>query len=127
MKIALRLMLVLALVLSAGAVFAQGDSLSIKDCQAKKPAVTFPHKTHVDAKIACNKCHHTQADLKAGGKAEACSKCHVAPEKATTPKCAEMSMTKNPFHITCVGCHKDEVAKNAASKAPTKCDGCHKA
>lgn len=103
------------------------EKITIKDCQAKKAAVEFPHKMHIDNGVACSKCHHNQADLKAGGTEEVktCASCHVTPEKAETPKCAEMSGTKNPFHITCVGCHKEEVAKKADSKAPTKCDQCH--
>lgn len=103
------------------------EKITIKDCQAKKVAVEFPHKAHIDRGLACTKCHHNQDDLKAGGTMEVkgCASCHVTPEKAETPKCGEMSTTKNPFHITCVGCHKEEVAKKADSKAPTKCDQCH--
>ena len=37
----------------------------------------------------------------------------------------EVITTKNPFHITCVGCHKEEAKTNAETKAPTKCDQCH--
>ncbi|MGE5232691.1 MAG: cytochrome c3 family protein [Acidobacteriota bacterium] len=104
------------------------EKVTIKDCAAKKPAVEFPHKAHIDSGLACATCHHTQKDLKAGAAEEVkpCSACHVTPEKAETPKCSEMSPTKNPFHITCMGCHKEEVAKKADSKAPTKCDQCHK-
>lgn len=103
------------------------DSVKLNACQAKQPAVTFPHKTHV-AVGECKTCHHTQADLKAGSDTavQKCGPCHVKPEKETTPKCAEMSMTKNPFHIKCVGCHKATVAKDATKKAPTKCAECHK-
>ena len=122
-----------ALVLLAGtALFATvakdaPEKITIQDCQAKKPAVAFPHKMHFDSGIACTKCHHTQADLKAGAAIEVktCASCHVTPEKAETPKCSEMSPSKNPYHIVCMGCHKEEVAKKADSKAPTKCDQCH--
>jgi len=102
------------------------ESVTIDDCVAKKAAVVFPHKAHAE-KLECKTCHHAQADLKAGAATEVqtCGSCHVNPEKAETPKCSEMSATKNPFHLTCVNCHKEEVAKNAASKAPTKCDQCH--
>ena len=102
------------------------DKVTIDDCVAKKTAVAFPHGEHAKA-IACDTCHHTNKGLKAGEATEVatCGSCHVAPEKAETPKCSEMSATKNPFHIGCVGCHKEELAKKADTKAPTKCDQCH--
>jgi hypothetical protein len=34
-------------------------------------------------------------------------------------------MSKNPFHATCINCHKEELKKNAEAKAPTKCTDCH--
>ena len=114
--------------LVATAVFAgtaAPDKTTIDDCVVKKAAVEFPHKAHVDGGIGCATCHHTQPDLKAGGEAQSCGSCHNAPEKAETPKCSEMSTTKNPFHLSCIKCHKEEVAKKADSKAPTKCDQCH--
>ncbi len=97
-------------------------SITIKECQAKQPPVVYPHKQHVDLKIACKTCHHKQPDLTATSDVEVkpCTSCHLNPEKATTPSCKEMSSTKNPFHIRCVGCHKTE------KKGPTVCSGCHK-
>ncbi|MNC87693.1 Cytochrome c3, 13 kDa [compost metagenome] len=102
------------------------DKVTIDDCVAKKAAVAFPHGEHAKT-IACATCHHTQQELKAGAAVEVqtCGSCHTTPEKAETPKCSEMSMAKNPFHDGCVNCHKEEVKKDAASKAPTKCDQCH--
>lgn len=102
------------------------DQATLDDCVAKKSAVVFPHGQHAKD-IACATCHHTQADLEAGAATEVktCGTCHVTPEKAETPVCSQMSMTKNPFHLTCVNCHKEEAKKNAESKAPTKCDQCH--
>ncbi len=79
------------------------ETIKIADCQAKKAPVDFPHGKH--AKLDCTKCHHTQEGLKAGSDVvvEKCSACHNTPEKAETPKCSEMSATKNHFHISCVG------------------------
>ena len=34
-------------------------------------------------------------------------------------------MTDNPYHIGCVGCHKEAKKADAATKAPTACTGCH--
>jgi len=98
------------------------ESATIDACKKKKAAVVFPHKKHVDAKLECAKCHHTQKDLKAGADVEVkkCSSCHLTPEKPETPKCTETSSKKNPFHISCTGCHKEQ------KKGPTKCKECHK-
>jgi hypothetical protein len=114
-----------SLVLAAsGLMIAADDVITIDDCANKKSAVSFPHTAH-QALTECATCHHTQPDLAAGGEGEKCSNCHMEPEDAATPKCSEMSMTKNHFHKNCVSCHKDAVKKDAESKAPTKCDGCH--
>jgi hypothetical protein len=98
------------------------ETIVIDDCAAKQSPVTFPHKAHQEL-TECATCHHTQKDLKAGSDMEVqpCSACHLEPEKAETPQCSQMSTSKNPFHITCVGCHK-ESGKEAA---PTKCFDCH--
>jgi len=102
------------------------ETIKLDACMAKKTAVEFPHAAHIKH-LECKTCHHTQEGLKAGGSEEvqACSSCHLKPEKAETPSCTEMSSTKNPFHMLCVNCHKEEAKKNAETKAPTKCDGCH--
>jgi len=47
-----------------------------------------------------------------------CSQCHLDP-KDKAPTMREMSLTKNPFHIRCIGCHK------AQKKGPIVCTGCH--
>jgi Class III cytochrome C family len=127
-----RIGLAIATVLTAGVVYAATaaqapEKITIDDCVAKKTAVEFPHKAHIDGNIACTTCHHAQEGLTATSTMEvqACGACHTTPEKADTPVCSQMSQTKNPFHITCVGCHKEEVKKNADSKAPTKCADCH--
>lgn len=103
------------------------EKVKIADCQAKQGPVEMSHKAHVGL-TECKHCHHTQADLKAGSDAvvQKCGECHVKPAKDTTPKCADGSMTKNPFHVNCLGCHKDAIKKDAKVKAPTKCGECHK-
>ncbi len=91
--------------------------LEIKECQKAKGPVNFDHQKHFKAKpeTKCIDCHHK-------GKNEGCTTCHKqAQEKIGT--CADMSPTKNPFHVKCIACHKAEAAKFPA--APVKCDGCH--
>ena len=121
----------LIVMLSAVGMLAYGaatipDEITIDDCQSKQPAVKFSHKAHT-AKTDCVTCHHTQKGLTAdkASEAKACDSCHNAPEKAEMPKCSEMSLTKNPYHIACINCHKQELKKNAQAKAPTKCTDCH--
>ena len=95
----------------------------IKGCQKTKPPVTFPHELHVKKnKIECKTCHHKEADTPCSS-----SKCHASnggKAEGKRPGCAEMSPLKNPFHIRCVGCHKQKISQSP--KAPTKCVECHK-
>lgn len=99
------------------------DKTTIDACKKSKDPVPFDHKKHVDGKIDCVKCHHTQKDLKAGSDIEVqkCSACHLKPEKPETLKCTEMGVAKNPFHKLCLDCHKAD-----AKKPATKCADCHK-
>lgn len=100
------------------------DKILLDDCRDKKGAVPFAHKEHVNEnKIACDTCHHTQKGLKAGSDTvvKKCVACHLNPtDKA--PSCKEKSTSKNPYHLRCLGCHKEK----ADPKAPTKCADCHK-
>jgi hypothetical protein len=116
--------LVVMTVLVSGALFqaAAGEAVTIDDCVNKKSAVEFPHEAHFEL-TECTTCHHTAEGLTADSDMEVkpCGACHTEPEGAETPKCSEMSLSKNPFHINCVGCHKESGSENA----PTKCDGCH--
>jgi hypothetical protein len=88
----------------------------IKACQKSKPPVTMSHEEHTKkAKIECKTCHH-----KGEGKTCSEAKCHQGKAEGKRPGCAEMSLTKNPFHISCIGCHKKE------NKGPKTCAKCHK-
>jgi hypothetical protein len=102
------------------------ESITLDQCAAKQAPVEFTHAKHAD-RMKCGTCHHTQADLTADSTetVASCTSCHKDPEDAKTPSCAQMSPTKNPYHINCMGCHKDEVKKDASLKAPTKCKECH--
>ncbi len=114
----------------AAMAYAEGipEKITIDDCAKKKAAVEFPHKAHFEV-TDCVTCHHTDKGLTVDNYAEmevkACGVCHIEPEKAETPMCSKSSKKKNPFHIRCIACHKETLAKDAASKAPTKCKQCH--
>jgi hypothetical protein len=97
------------------------------DAAAKKqPAVTFDHIKHAE-KLAksCDTCHHTEKGLtkeqNATNKVDVkkCSTCHLDP-KDKAPSMREMSLTKNPMHVRCINCHKEQ------KKGPTACTACHK-
>jgi len=103
--------------ISALAAKAPPKEVVIKACQKVKPPVAFPHETHVKkAKIACKTCHHK------GEAGQACSAagCHAGKAEGKRPGCAEMSPSKNPYHIGCVKCHKEK------AKGPKACNECHK-
>jgi hypothetical protein len=92
------------------------------DAAAKKqPAVSFPHEKHMKLAKTCDVCHHTEKGLTADSKVEVkkCSTCHLDP-KDKAPSMREMSMTKNPFHMKCIACHKEQ------KKGPVACTACHK-
>jgi hypothetical protein len=96
------------------------------DAAAKKqPGVPFDHAKHGDTLAkSCGTCHHTQKDLTKAHTntvdVKKCSTCHLDPKSASIPSMREMSMTKNPYHIRCISCHKEQ------KKGPTVCKDCHK-
>jgi hypothetical protein len=103
----------------------QPETVKLDSCGEKQPAVDFPHMKHFqELSIPCVTCHHTNTGLtlETAGAAsiEKCTSCHLEPEKAETPSCKEMSLTKNAMHLACVSCHKEQ------AKGPTKCADCHK-
>ena len=113
------------LCLAATFAFAHYPGVVKVDVAAKKqPPVTFNHAKHGDTLVkSCDTCHHTNKGLT---KAQAdkvevkkCAECHLEA-KGKTPSMREMSLTKNPMHIRCVGCHKE------TKKGPMACTGCHK-
>ena len=114
--------LVLSAAVAAGAAQKVPDEVVIGAAAAKKAPVPFPHGEHVKQVKSCDVCHHTDKGLTAETAADVkpCSACHLNPTDETVPSMGQMSMTKNPFHKTCITCHKTE------AKGPTKCDDCHK-
>ena len=101
-----------------------GPTTTKIDAAAKKqPGVLFSHEKHAHKLVkSCDTCHHTQKGLVNSEKTKVvpCKTCHLDPKDPKIPSMREMSMTKNPFHIHCVDCHKKE------KKGPTACTGCHK-
>lgn len=98
------------------------ESVTINAAASKQPGVVFPHAKHMTAVAKCETCHHTDKGLTKDTDKDVkkCSACHLNPKDANVPNMADMSMSKNPFHVRCVGCHKAE------KKGPTLCKDCHK-
>ena len=100
------------------------DTIVIDAAAKMQLPVPFTHGKHAtELAKTCDTCHHTQKGLTAEKshsiKVEKCSSCHLDP-KAGVPSMREMSPTKNPFHIACISCHKEQ------KKGPVMCTGCHK-
>ncbi len=102
-----------AALFGAVAIADNSEVIVIDKAQAKKAPVTFTHKAHQE-KNDCVVCHHT---AKGADDAESCFTCHG--QNPDIPDPSQMSSKKNPFHIRCVGCHKEQAA------GPTKCKECH--
>lgn len=90
--------------------------VTIDKCKKKKSAVTFDHGKHAKEIKDCKSCHHK------GKEQQACSSagCHAGKAEGKRPGCEEMSPSKNPYHIKCMGCHKK------MEKGPRGCADCHK-
>lgn len=94
------------------------DTVVLKACAKKKPAITFAHKKHLrwlKGKVKCTSCHHK------GMKVKNCTNgsCHLKPQKQMKA-CTSGHVKKNPFHKQCIGCHKK------MTKGPKTCKACHK-
>jgi hypothetical protein len=90
------------------------------DGTKKKNPVTFNHTKH--QALGCQKCHHTEKELKAGGTpAKLCFDCHGPEAKDKQLDSYEMIHGKGGL---CLACHKTDAAAMAA-KAPTACKDCH--
>jgi Class III cytochrome C family len=117
----LALLAMLAL-FAAGTVAGVSTILTIDEAKAKQPGVAFDHAKHAAGLAACDVCHHTQKGLTKDSTdpVKSCAVCHLDPKDEKTPSMREMSAAKNPFHVRCIGCHKEQ------KKGPTSCTECHK-
>jgi hypothetical protein len=102
-----------------------GPAKTVINAAAKKqPGVPFDHKKHSETLVkTCDTCHHTNKGMTnanaTGVKVAKCTTCHLDP-KGKVPSMRDMSLTANPFHKNCIGCHKTQ------KKGPTVCKDCHK-
>ena len=100
------------------------DTVVIDDAAKKQLPVPFTHAKHATTLVkSCDTCHHMQKGLTAEKshtiKVLNCSVCHLNPP-SSVPSMREMSLTKNPFHIVCISCHKEQ------KKGPVLCTECHR-
>lgn len=97
--------------------------IKIEAAKSKQAAVPFDHAKHGDTLAkTCDTCHHTQKGLTKAQTdkvdVKKCSACHLKPQ-GKIGTMADMSPAKNPMHIRCIGCHKEQ------KKGPTVCTKCH--
>jgi hypothetical protein len=94
---------------------------------AKLGAVSFDHGLHAgERKIACTACHHpSRPEKPLSAENQGCRECHTTPASAPM-KTGLQAAFHDPKAATgtCIGCHKQTVAKGKA--APLKCTECHK-
>jgi hypothetical protein len=119
----LLIMAVLLCFVAAAAFAHHGPAnITIDVAKAKQPGVPFTHGKHATTYVAkCETCHHTDKGLTkdTDKNVKKCSSCHMeATGSLGTIK--DASLTKNPYHASCIGCHKTE------KKGPTLCKDCHK-
>ncbi|HSP14481.1 MAG TPA: cytochrome c3 family protein [Thermoanaerobaculia bacterium] len=98
------------------------EKVTINVPNAKQPPVTLDHAKHATKLVkTCETCHHNHKGLTKDSKVavEQCTSCHLDTKGNVMLSAREMSMTKNPFHVRCVGCHK------TAKKGPVACTACH--
>ena len=118
-----RILMLVATVLIAAIAYAKIEVPKSVTIAAKKmPSVTFNHEQHATKLVkSCDVCHHTNKGLTAASekKPEKCSTCHSNPKDPKVPNMMDGSMTKNPMHMRCIGCHKEQ------KKGPTVCAKCH--
>lgn len=100
-----------------------------------KAPVELTHKKHAeDHKIACADCHHKYEGgknvWKQGDAVQKCEACHTDPTiqgEKKLPEAQQKLNLKLAFHNNCQECHKAAKQKDANSKAPVVCTGCHPA
>ena len=117
------LTLVLSFLVATFALAHYPGKVKVDVAAKKQPPVTFDHAKHGDTLVkSCDTCHHTNKGLTKAQTdkvdVKKCSECHLDP-KGTVPSMRDMSLTKNPLHVRCIGCHKDQ------KKGPTACNKCH--
>jgi Class III cytochrome C family len=118
----LALLAMLALFAAGTAMAGVSTILTIDEAKAKQPGVAFDHSKHAaEFAKACDVCHHTHKGLTKDSTdpVKNCAVCHLDPKDEKIPSMREMSATKNPFHIRCIGCHKEQ------KKGPASCTACH--
>ena len=115
------LAVVLAATLALAAPHHGPDEVVIDAAKDKRAPVAFAHERHAREVKTCDTCHHTNKGMTtdAGVEVASCASCHLDPKSAAIPGMREMSLRKNPFHMVCIDCHKEN------TKGPTKCDDCH--
>ena len=114
---------IVVLLLFAAVAFAETlpQKVTISVTAAKQPPVSFDHAKHALTFVkTCDTCHHDHKGLTKDTKGDVkpCRSCHLDTEGKIMAKNA-LSLTENPFHVRCMGCHQ------TLKKGPAGCGECH--
>jgi len=118
---------------------AQPESILLDDhtgfTNRERPAVAFPHMSHINNGIECKTCHHRfqggknvldEMELQEGAEGIKCSSCHK--DKAGFRSAPDLDPTKRnlqqAFHRQCMGCHR-QVSQEGKKAGPVTCGACH--
>ncbi|MCU0822764.1 MAG: cytochrome c family protein [Spirochaetes bacterium] len=92
---------------------------------SQRPAVKFPHGTHIAGGLECKACHHKYSEgknmldesaLETGNNGIKCAACHNYQTEVNLMRA---------FHKQCTGCH-GRIEKSGRKSGPRLCGGCHK-
>lgn len=103
--------------------------------ERQRPAVPFPHISHMEFGLGCLECHHRFRDgenvledweLMEGEEGIKCASCHKAEPGFRLE--ADLDPTEKTLmqasHKMCLGCHRDRMKKDEPA-GPVTCGECH--
>jgi len=108
-----------ALTLAQGDAGAGSALITLDQYDRGTGPVTFIHEDHGSTGAStpsCRTCHHTS---NLGETPPACGECHISHPNDDT------SSTLAAFHLSCVGCHVEEI-KNGNTMVEITCESCHR-
>ncbi|HYA03931.1 MAG TPA: cytochrome c3 family protein [Syntrophobacteria bacterium] len=132
-------MITAGLLLLAVGLKAQPEDILLNDhsvfTNRQRPAVAFPHMSHINNGIECKTCHHRfqggknvldEMELQEGAEGIKCATCHKEkPGFRLSPDLdASKRNLQQAFHRECMGCHR-QLTQEGKKSGPVTCGQCH--
>jgi len=132
-------MITAGLLLLAVGLKAQPEDILLNDhsvfTSRERPAVAFPHMSHINNGIECKTCHHRfqggknvldEMELQEGAEGIKCATCHKEkPGFRLSPDLdASKRNLQQAFHRECMGCHR-QLTQEGKKSGPVTCGQCH--